>query len=120
MKKAVARLAEEEERVSMYLHADIAIPLKKTCNQALIADHSLLLREEFQVLLDNNREEDMARTYDLLSRIPDGLDPLRAKFEAHVRKAGLASVQKLQAAEGDKLEPKDVARDFLKAKGLVK
>lgn len=106
MKKAETRLAEEEERVRMYLHQDIAIPLKKTCNQALIADHSALLREEFQVLLDNDREEDMARMYNLLSRIPDGLDPLRARFETHVRKAGLAAVQKVQSSEGDKLEPK--------------
>ncbi|KAM0242017.1 hypothetical protein ACHAPO_001719 [Fusarium lateritium] len=106
MKKAETRLAEEEERVGMYLHRDIALPLKRTCNQALIADHSALLREEFQVLLDNDREEDMARMYNLLSRIPDGLDPLRARFETHVRKAGLAAVQKIQSAEGDKLEPK--------------
>lgn len=106
MKKAEARLTEEEERVSMYLHQDIAMPLKKACNQVLIADHSALLRDEFQVLLDNDREEDMARMYNLLARIPDGLDPLRNRFEAHVRKAGLSAVQKVQSSEGDKLEPK--------------
>lgn len=106
MKKAEARLAEEEERVSMYLHQDIAVPLKKACNQVLIADHSTLLRDEFQVLLDNDREEDMARMYNLLARIPDGLDPLRNRFETHVRKAGLSAVQKVQSSEGDKLEPK--------------
>ncbi|KAG8425506.1 ubiquitin ligase (cullin) of SCF [Metarhizium acridum] len=106
MKKAEVRLAEEEERVVMYLHQDIAVPLKKTCNTALIAEHSTLLREEFQFLLDNEREEDMARMYNLLSRIPDGLDPLRTKFEKHVLKAGLAAVQKVQSSEGDKLEPK--------------
>lgn len=106
MKKAEMRLAEEEERVRMYLHQDIAVPLKKQCNVALIADHSALLREEFQVLLDTDREEDMARMYNLLSRIPDGLDPLRTRFETHVRKAGLAAVQKVQSSEGDKLEPK--------------
>ena len=105
MKKAETRLAEEEERVRMYLHPDIAIHLKKTCNQALIAEHSTLLRDEFQVLLDNNREDDMRRMYSLLSRIPDGLEPLRARFEAHVRKAGLAAVAKV-AADADKLEPK--------------
>ncbi|KAF4126866.1 cullin 1 [Geosmithia morbida] len=106
MKKAEDRLAEEEERVGMYLHQDIAVPLKKACNQALIADHSGLLRDEFQVLLDNDREDDMKRMYNLLARIPEGLDPLRAKFEAHVRNAGLGAVQKVQSAEGDKLEPK--------------
>ncbi|KAH8884799.1 Cullin-domain-containing protein [Thozetella sp. PMI_491] len=105
MKKAEARLDEEEERVKLYLHPDIAMQLKKTCNQVLIGDHSNLLRDEFQVLLDNDREEDMARMYSLLSRIPDGLEPLRAKFEAHVRKAGLAAVAKV-AADADKLDPK--------------
>ncbi|KAI5463191.1 Cullin [Mariannaea sp. PMI_226] len=124
MKKAEARLAEEEERVHMYLHQDIAIPLKKCCNQALIADHSALLREEFQVLLDNDREEDMARMYNLLSRIPDGLEPLRARFETHVRKAGLAAVQKVNSSEGDKLEPKVYVDSLLEIhtqyQGLVK
>jgi len=105
MKKAEVRLDEEAERVNMYLHPDILGPLTKTCNTALIADHSAILRDEFQVLLDNDRYEDMERMYNLLLRIPDGLDPLRAKFEAHVRKAGLAAVAKV-AAEGDKLEPK--------------
>ncbi|KAL7899523.1 Cullin [Trichoderma sp. SZMC 28014] len=124
MKKAEMRLAEEEERVNMYLHGDIAVPLKKCCNQALIADHSALLREEFQVLLDNDREEDMARMYSLLSRIPDGLDPLRTRFETHVRKAGLAAVQKVQSSEGDKLEPKVYVDALLEIhtqyQGLVK
>ncbi|RDW79613.1 hypothetical protein BP5796_01401 [Coleophoma crateriformis] len=105
MKKAEARLEEEEQRVTMYLHPDIILPLRKACNVALIADHSTLLRDEFQVLLDNDRVEDMHRMYLLLARIADGLDPLRTKFEAHVRKAGLASVSKV-AADADKLEPK--------------
>ncbi|RKU47628.1 hypothetical protein DL546_008476 [Coniochaeta pulveracea] len=123
MKKAEARLNEEEERVKMYLHPDIAVQLKKTCNQALIADHSDLLRDEFQVLLDNDREEDMARMYSLLSRIPDGLEPLRSKFEAHVRKAGLAAVTKV-AADAEKLEPKVYVDALLEIhtqyQGLVK
>ncbi|CAG8961131.1 hypothetical protein HYFRA_00002674 [Hymenoscyphus fraxineus] len=105
MKKAATRLQEEDERVSMFLHPDILIPLRKTCQTALIADHSALLRDEFQVLLDNDRYEDMERMYNLLYKIPDGLDPLRAKFEAHVRKAGLAAVQKV-AVDAEKLEPK--------------
>lgn len=105
MKKAETRLDEEEERVAMYLHPDIIVPLKKCCNAALIADHSIILRDEFQVLLENDRTDDMQRMYNLLSRIPDGLEPLRTKFEAHVRKAGLTAVEKV-AVDADKLEPK--------------
>ncbi|CAN8102987.1 unnamed protein product [Discula destructiva] len=105
MKKAVIRLDEEEERVRLYLHPDVAMSLKGACNDVLIKEHQTLLRDEFQVLLETDREEDMARMYGLLSRIPNGLDPLRTRFEAHVRKAGLAAVAKV-AQDVEKLEPK--------------
>jgi cullin 1 len=105
MKKAETRLGEEEDRVGLYLHADIMNPLKKVCEQVLIAEHSALLRDEFQSLLDGERQEDLARMYGLLKRIPEGLDPLRIKFEAHVRKAGLAAIEKV-ATDGEAMEPK--------------
>ncbi|EXJ63993.1 Cullin 1 [Cladophialophora yegresii CBS 114405] len=105
MKKAEARLEEEKERVGLFLHPDIMKKLMETCNEALISAHSVLLRDEFQLLLDNERTEDLARMYKLLSRIKDGLEPLRTRFEAHVRKAGLAAVEKV-AAQGDNFEPK--------------
>ncbi|KAI5842861.1 Cullin [Tricharina praecox] len=105
MKKAETRLTEEQNRVQMYLHPDISGPLMKTCERVLIQEHAPLLREEFQVLLDNDRQPDLQRMYNLLSRIPDGLDPLRTKFEAHVRRAGTSAVDKI-ADGGDSLEPK--------------
>lgn len=105
MKKAERRLDEEKERVPLYLLNEIMQPLMKACEQVLIADHCNLMRDEFQVLLNNDREEDMARMYKLLARIPDGLDPLRARFEAHVRRAGLLAVEKV-ASQGDNTDPK--------------
>ncbi|KAF2417427.1 Cullin-domain-containing protein [Tothia fuscella] len=105
MKKAETRLEEEKERVDLFLLAEILAPLNRTCEQSLIQDHSLILREEFQNLLDRDRQEDLGRMYKLLSRIPDGLDPLRARFEVHVRKCGLAAVEKV-AADGENIEPK--------------
>ncbi len=38
--------------------------------------------------------------YSLLHRIIGGLDPLRKKFEEHVKKAGLAAVEKVLPAPG--------------------
>lgn len=105
MKKAETRLDEEKGRVGLYLHPDIMSPLMKACLGVLVTGHSGLLRDEFQVLLDNDRQEDLARMYRLLARIIDGLEPLRTKFEAHVRKSGLAAVEKV-AVEGENLEPK--------------
>lgn len=105
MKKAEARLDEEKARVGLYLHQDVAKTLTETCLDVLVTAHSTLLRDEFQILLDNERQEDLARMYRLLSRIKEGLDPLRSTFENHVRRAGLAAVEKV-ASEGDSFEPK--------------
>jgi cullin 1 len=112
MKKAEQRLEEEKGRVGLYLHPDIMNPLMKTCLAVLVTGHSALLRDEFQVLLDNDRQEDLARMYRLLSRIVDGLDPLRAKFEAHVRKSGLSAVEKVDVA-GENIEPKTYVEALL-------
>jgi cullin 1 len=105
MKKAETRLKEERERVDLYLLQDIISPLARTCETSLIKDHSAILREEFQVLLDNDRQEDLGRMYKLLQRIPEGLDPLRTRFEAHVKKSGYNAIEKI-AAETDNVDPK--------------
>ena len=105
MKKAETRLDEERARVGLYLHQDIMNPLMKACLGVLVTGHSSVLRDEFQVLLDTDRQVDLARMYRLLARIIDGLEPLRTRFEAHVRKSGLAAVEKV-AAEGENMEPK--------------
>ncbi|CAI6234316.1 unnamed protein product [Periconia digitata] len=105
MKKAEARLDEEKDRVPLYLLNEIMTPLMRTCEKALITNHSEALRDEFQNLLNQDKQDDLGRMYKLLARIPEGLDPLRTKFETHVRKAGIEAVDKI-AAEGDKIEPK--------------
>lgn len=95
MKKAEARLDEENARITLYLHPDITKWLMPACEDVLVAQQCSLLRDEFQVLLDAERQDDLARMYKLLSRVSGGLEPLRAKFEMHVRKAGLAAVAKI-------------------------
>lgn len=105
MKKAEGRLEEEKNRVGLYLHPDITRRLTEVCLEVLVTAHSSLLRDEFQNLLDHERTEDLSRMYGLLSRIRDGLDPLRVKFETHVRKAGLNAVEKVVAG-GENFEPR--------------
>ncbi|KAF2747876.1 Cullin-domain-containing protein [Sporormia fimetaria CBS 119925] len=112
MKKAEARLEEEKQRVPLYLLEEIMGPLMRECERVLIKDHSQALREEFQILLDNDKQEDLGRMYKLLARIPEGLDPLRTRFETHVRKAGLAAVEKV-AQEGENVEPRTYVHALL-------
>ncbi|KAF2279299.1 Cullin-domain-containing protein [Westerdykella ornata] len=105
MRKAETRLEEEKDRVSLYLLSEIMSPLMRACEKALITNHVEMLRDEFQTLLDEDKQQDLARMYKLLARIPEGLDPLRQRFEAHVRKAGLNAVDKV-AQNGENIDPK--------------
>ncbi|KAJ1549304.1 hypothetical protein HK405_005924, partial [Cladochytrium tenue] len=98
MKKAEARLAEEENRIHLYLHNSTMKPLTLSCETTLIKSHTLPIQDEFQTLLDRDQIDDLKRMYSLLSRIPEGLDRLRTIFEAHVRRQGLAAVEKVAEA----------------------
>ncbi|KAF8550830.1 Cullin-domain-containing protein [Imleria badia] len=109
LKKAEERLREEEDRVDRYLNTETRKQLVSKCEHVLIRQHSELMWESFQNLLDFDKDEDLQRMYALLSRIPEGLEPLRKKFEEHVKKAGLTAVSKLvgEGSEGaDGLDPK--------------
>jgi cullin 1 len=61
--------------------------------------------------------------YLLLSRIPSGLDPLRERFEAHVKKAGLDSVERAvggaASAEGAGDKEKEDAQAAVEPKAYV-
>lgn len=109
LKKAEERLREEEDRVERYLNTNTRKGLISKCEHVLIREHSELMWDSFQNLLDYDKDEDLQRMYALLARIPEGLEPLRKKFEEHVKKAGLSAVSKL-AGEGTdasaELEPK--------------
>ena len=109
LKKAEERLKEEEDRVERYLHTTTRKLLITKCEHVLVRAHAELMWESFQSLLDYDKDEDLQRMYSLLSRIPEGLEPLRRKFEDHVKRTGLAAVAKLVGSDPtaiETLEPK--------------
>lgn len=111
LKKAEERLKEEEDRVERYMNSITRKTLVGKCEAVLIREHAEAMWEDFQNLLDFDKDEDLQRMYALLARIPEGLEPLRKKFEEHVKKAGLAAVAKLTQAAGSgsaqsEVEPK--------------
>jgi cullin 1 len=109
LKKAEERLREEEDRVERYLNTHTRKSLINKCEHVLIREHCIRMWENFQILLDYDKDEDLQRMYAVLSRIQEGLEPLRKKFEEHVKKAGLAAVSRLVGEAGaniDALDPK--------------
>jgi cullin 1 len=93
--------------VERYLNTQTRKPLISKCEHVLIRECSALMWDSFQGLLDFDRDEDLQRMYSLLSRIPEGLEPMRKKFEEHVKKAGLAAISKLVGEAGSSTESLD-------------
>jgi len=95
MKKAKARLEEENQRVDKYLNESSRIPLLKACKDVLIRDHLQPIQDEFTGLLEQDRVDDLELLYYLLKYIPNSFDPLCIKFEEYVKLQGLASIEKV-------------------------
>lgn len=92
--QAEQRLQEEQKRVRVYLHQTTHEKLAKACEKVLIEKHLEIFYNEFQNLLDADKNTDLGRMYQLVARIQNGLGELRNLLEIHIANQGLAAIDK--------------------------
>uniref|UniRef100_A0A6B2KYM3 Cullin family profile domain-containing protein n=1 Tax=Arcella intermedia TaxID=1963864 RepID=A0A6B2KYM3_9EUKA len=124
MKKVEERIQQELERVreNGYLHTSTEPQLVVKIQQVLIEKHKNEMWAEFQVLLANDKNEDVGRMYNLLSRISDGLERLREILEKHIQTVGYNAIQDCarEAINDPRLYVDTILKVHNKYNGLVK
>lgn len=94
MKKVETRLEEEKKRIRLYLNESTEEILLKKCEEVLIQKHLDLFYSEFENLLNDCKNDDLARMYDLVAKIPHGLDELKKLLEVYIHNQGMTSLEK--------------------------
>ncbi|SPT20576.1 unnamed protein product [Triticum aestivum] len=92
LKNAEKRLAEESERVSLYMDAKTADKIANVVDKEMLSNHMqrLFLMENSGLvnMLINDKHEDLTRMYDLFKRVPDGHSTIRSLMASHVKETG--------------------------------
>lgn len=87
------RLNEERDRCMLYLHPSTLDPLMKTCHDVLIKKHLPAFHVEFEQLLNDERDDDMARMFTLCENVEGALDQLRVILERHIERKGREAIE---------------------------
>ena len=97
MKKVEERMNEEKKRVQTYLHTHTEERLQKICEKVFIENHLETLQCEFKnLLMDDEKTEDLRRMHRLLSKVSGAIDPLLVILEKYIIDEGNSAIKKCE------------------------
>jgi cullin 1 len=120
LKKVEARLKEEEDRVTRYLHTSTREYLIPVLIETFLRNNLTHIVSSFEGMLEFDKDDDLRRLYALMTMVPakDGLDPLRQQFQVFLQKLGQRSVEKLigedAGATAESIDPRLYADTLLR------
>jgi cullin-4 len=84
------RYLEENNRLLHYLHPSSRIPLINSLEKYLIGEHiPAILQKGFDIMMDKTEgANDLKLLYQLLNKIPTGVDQLKMSFCQYIKKRG--------------------------------
>lgn len=83
------RFNEENNRLLHYLHQSTRPFIISCLEKFLIANHTCsILHKGFDLMLDEMKIKDLCRLYQLLNRIPNGIDQLKGAYSQYIKKRG--------------------------------
>ena len=104
LKKVQSRFEEEQKRVLSYLDQSSHDKLERVLVDVLVREHIQRLYDEFKQLLQDDKEEDMGRLYQLVKKTENHkndeasiLEPIRQIFKDHITEQGKAALEKVKA-----------------------
>jgi len=101
--KVEKRFDEEQRRVQNYLDSSTARKVEGVAVKVLINAHIARLHDEFKVLLEQYKIDDLRRLYSLVKKSEshrtegeNNLDPMKSTFETHITQQGMAAVHQVK------------------------
>ncbi|CAF3621801.1 unnamed protein product [Adineta steineri] len=95
LKQVAQRLTEEEHRVKSYLHSSTLGSLLFILDDVLIRNKLDLIYAGAEILLRNDKNQDLAVLFTLVSRVPGAIEKLKEIVEKHIYLTGLQAIKSI-------------------------
>ncbi|KAI0303827.1 Cullin-domain-containing protein [Multifurca ochricompacta] len=127
LRRVQTRFSEEESRAHQYLSLQTSAPIQAILQKTLLIPHLQTLADMpnsgLDIMIDNDKLDDLSRLYQLYSLVPEGMPCLRRSLKDSIQKRGeelnSVSMEERELGDGgaeDELDPSAKGKAKAKAR----